>query len=59
MHRIILLGVQMDFAENNPNGSINSNQVTVSEKVAAKALDPAFIEEQKKDIQEFLGSSVP
>ena len=38
----------MDFAENNPNGSINSNQVTVSEKVAAKALDPAFIEEQKR-----------
>ena len=38
----------MDFAENNPNGSINSNQATVSEKVAAKALDPAFIEEQKR-----------
>ena len=38
----------MDFAENNPNGSIDSNQVTVSEKVAAKALDPAFIEEQKR-----------
>ena len=48
MHRIIQLGVQMDFAENNPNGSINSNQITVSEKVAAKALDPAFIEEQKR-----------
>ena len=38
----------MGFAENNPNGSINSNQLTVSEKVAAKALDPAFIEEQKR-----------
>ena len=37
----------MDFAENNSNGSININQVTVSEKVAAKALDAAFIEEQK------------
>ena len=38
----------MDFAENNPNGSTDINQVTVSEKVAAKALDPAFIEEQKR-----------
>ena len=38
----------MDFADNNPNGSNNSGQVTVSEKVAARALDPAFIEEQKR-----------
>ena len=38
----------MDFAENNPNGSIDRDQATVSEKVAAKALDQAFVEEQKR-----------
>ena len=38
----------MDFAENNPNGSTVSDQAAISEKVAAKALDQAFIEEQKR-----------
>ena len=38
----------MDFADNNLNGSIDSDQAAISEKVAAKALDQAFIEEQKR-----------
>ena len=38
----------MDFAENNPNVSTDSDQATISEKVASKALDQAFIEEQTR-----------
>ena len=38
----------MDFAENNSNELRDSDQSTVSEKVAKKALDQGFIEEQSR-----------
>ena len=38
----------MDFVENNPDAQPNNDQSTISDKVAAKALDKGFIEEQSR-----------
>ena len=38
----------MDFAENNSNGLGDSGQAAISDKVASKALDQGFIEEQSR-----------
>ena len=38
----------MDFLENNPDAQTISDQLSISEKVAAKALDQGFIEEQSR-----------
>ena len=38
----------MDFVENNPDAQTNNDQSNISDKVAAKALDKGFIEEQSR-----------
>ena len=38
----------MDFVENNPDALANSDQSNTSDKVAVKALDQGFIEEQSR-----------
>ena len=38
----------MDFVENNPDAQTNNAQSNISDKVAAKALDKSFIEEQSR-----------
>ena len=38
----------MDFVENNLDAQTNNDQSNISDKVAAKALDKGFIEEQSR-----------